>query len=72
MFLAIPPFRWLLKKLAPESGQGPTEEAMNTGKFTLKIIAETDEEIPKEGSVTLSTNQDAAYLLTGINSLKMH
>ena len=66
--LTLPLFRWVVRKFAPGSGQGPTEEAMNNGKFTMKIIAETDEETPREGSVILSTNQDAAYLLTGIAS----
>lgn len=68
LFLTLSPFRWLLRKLTPGPGEGPTEEAMNTGKFTMKIVAETDEEFPKSGSVTLSTNQDVAYLLTGIQS----
>jgi len=66
LFLTLPFFRWLLRKIAPAAGEGPTEEAMDTGKFTMKIVADTDEDTPKSGSITVSTNKDAGYLLTGI------
>ena len=69
--LTLPPFRWLLKKVLPSPGEGPTEDALNTGAFTMKIIAETDEADPKTGTVTISSTQDAAYLLTGNTSLRM-
>ena len=64
--LTLPPFRWLLKKVAPGAGEGPTEELLKTGSFIMKIVAETDEEEPKTGTITISTKQDVAYLLTGI------
>jgi short subunit dehydrogenase-like uncharacterized protein len=63
--LTLAPFRWLFKKVLPSAGEGPTEEALKNGAFTMKIIAETDEGEPKTGSITISSTQDAAYLLTG-------
>jgi short subunit dehydrogenase-like uncharacterized protein len=72
LFLALSPFRWLLRKVAPAAGEGPTKEAMDTGKFTMKIVANTDEDTPKSGSITIYTNQDAAYLLTGITYIWIH
>ena len=65
LVLPLPPFRWLLKKVLPSAGEGPTEDALNNGAFTMKIIAETDEGEPKTGSITISSTQDVAYLLTG-------
>ena len=61
--LMIPPLRWLARKFAPNSGEGPDEEALKNGKFTMKIVADT--ETGKTGSITISSNCDAAYLLTG-------
>lgn len=63
--LSLPPFRWFLKKVLPGAGEGPTEDVLNSGKFTMKIIAETDEAEPKTGTIVLSSTQDIAYLLTG-------
>ena len=61
--LMIPPVRWLARKFAPSSGDGPDEDTMKNGKFTMKIIAKA--EGGETGSITISSNTDAAYLLTG-------
>jgi short subunit dehydrogenase-like uncharacterized protein len=62
--LGIPPLRWVASKLVPPPGSGPSDETMRNGKYSFKVIAETDEPEPKLGSVTISTEQDVAYLLT--------
>ena len=61
--LMLPPVRWLARKFAPNSGEGPDEEAMKNGKFTMKIVADTDS--GETGSITMSANCDVGYLLTG-------
>jgi len=66
--LMFPPIRWLARKFAPGSGEGPDEEAMKNGKFTMKIVADTD--TGGTGSITIFSNCDAAYLLTGIKSIR--
>ena len=66
MCLAIPPLRWLLKQFGPNPGTGPTEEILQNGKYALKILAETDEPEPKVGMITVSTERDIGYLLSGI------
>jgi short subunit dehydrogenase-like uncharacterized protein len=65
--LAIPPVRWLAKKVLPGSGDGPSEEKMKNGNVTLKIVADTDEVAPRSGSITCQGDADPAYLLTGIH-----
>jgi short subunit dehydrogenase-like uncharacterized protein len=64
--LGIPPLRWVVGKFVPPPGSGPSDETMRNGKYAFKLIAETDEPQPKLGSVTISTEQDVAYLLTGM------
>jgi short subunit dehydrogenase-like uncharacterized protein len=63
--LMLPPVRWLARKFAPSSGEGPDEEAMKNGKFTMKIVADTDS--GETGSITISSNCDVGYLLTGMH-----
>jgi hypothetical protein len=41
---------------------------MENGRLVMKIMAETDEDPPNSGSITVSANADPAYLLTGIPS----
>jgi len=64
--LAVPPLRWLLKRFGPAPGSGPTDDILQNGKYRLKILAETDEPEPKVGMITVSTERDIGYLLTGI------
>jgi hypothetical protein len=65
-WLSVSPFRWLSRKFVPVSGSGPTKEALDNAKFRLKIVADTDEEKPRSGSITISGDHDPAYLLTGM------
>jgi len=60
--LMFSPVRWFVRKFVPDSG-GPDEETMKNGKFTMKIVADTD--TGETGSITISSNCDAAYFLTG-------
>lgn len=65
VMLAIPPVRWILRKYARASGKGPSQEEMENGRLVMKILAETDDEPPRTGSITVSADADPAYLLTG-------
>jgi len=67
--LATPPLRWLLKRFGPAPGTGPTHETLQNGKYTLKILGETDEPEPKVGMITVSTERDIGYLLSGISHI---
>lgn len=62
--LILPPVRWLVKMFVPVSGDGPSEGTMRNGSVTMKIVAETDEEVPRSASVTVTGDGDPAYLLT--------
>jgi hypothetical protein len=66
VLLAVAPVRWLLKKVLRGSGEGPSHETMVNGRLVMKIIAETDEDSPRTGTMTISAEADPAYLLTGL------
>jgi short subunit dehydrogenase-like uncharacterized protein len=42
LFLALPPGRWLLRKIAPSPGDGPTREETNKMSFRYKALATTE------------------------------
>ena len=63
--LSVPPVRWMMKIILRGSGEGPSHEAMVNGRLVMKINAETDEDSPKMGRMTVSAEADPAYLLTG-------
>lgn len=65
VLLVIPPVRWMMKKILPAGGEGPSQETMENGRLVMKIIAETDNDPPKSRSITVSADGDPAYLLTG-------
>lgn len=66
VLLAVAPVRWLLKKVLRGSGEGPSQETMVNGRLVMKIIAETDLDSPRTGTMTISAEADPAYLLTGL------
>jgi hypothetical protein len=63
--LALPPVQWLLKKVLPPAGHGPSQDDLINGKLKMQIIAETDEDEPRSGSIIISADSDPAYLLSG-------
>jgi len=67
MALAMAPVRWILKRVLPAAGHGPSVENLKNGGMTIKILAETDEQTPKVGTVTITGDTDPAYRLTGTN-----
>ena len=67
VLLAIPPVRWILKRILRGSGEGPSVKTMENGRLVMKIIAETDGNPPRTGSITIAADADPAYLLTGIS-----
>ena len=70
LMLKVPLVRWVLRKVLPAAGEGPTEEALQNGKLYMRIIAETDEPTPRMGSITVTADKDPAYFLTGICLIK--
>jgi hypothetical protein len=63
--LALPPVQWLLKNVLPPAGHGPSEDDLINGKLKMQIIADTDENEPRSGSIIISADADPAYLLSG-------
>ena len=65
LFLFFPPTRWLAEMIMPSSGDGPTEHELKNGRFTMEIIAETDESDPHTGRIKIEAFADIGYLKSG-------
>ena len=55
------PTRKLLQKLLPKPGEGPSEETIKTGFFTIKLIAKHPYESQKNLIGTVTGDQDPGY-----------
>ena len=55
------PTRKLLQKLLPKPGEGPSEETIQTGFFTIKLIAKHPYESQKNLIGTVTGDQDPGY-----------
>ncbi|ORX99326.1 saccharopine dehydrogenase [Basidiobolus meristosporus CBS 931.73] len=51
--VTLSPVRWLLKKVVPAQGEGPSEEQIKKGFFTSELVAEvdSDEKIKVRGKI---------------------
>jgi hypothetical protein len=59
------PFRWYLKRLAYQPGQGPTKDEAKTNRLSYKAIATADCEQPKRAVATFDYT-GGGYYMTGI------
>lgn len=62
--LAIPPIRWLIKRLVTQPGSGPSQEVMDNGMIKLRGFGASDTDPSKKVSVTVEGKGDPGYKLT--------
>jgi short subunit dehydrogenase-like uncharacterized protein len=62
--LAIPPARRYLSKLVPAPGEGPSKEARESGRFTLRFLGRLEGDEKPSLSVRVSGRGDPGYLST--------
>jgi short subunit dehydrogenase-like uncharacterized protein len=55
------PTRKLLQKIIPKPGEGPTEEIIQTGFFTIELIAKHPFEAEKNLKARVTGDQDPGY-----------
>ncbi len=60
----IPPFRWLVKRLGPKSGDGPTVEQQWAGHFKLQTVAHSSSHPGLEAKATMKGKSDPGYSST--------
>jgi len=63
--LILPPFRWYLKRLVYQPGQGQTKDEAKNNRLSYKAIATADCE-PKKRAVATFDYTGGGYYLTGI------
>lgn len=68
MLLAIPPVRWLLRKLIYAPGDGPTEDGSKThrAEYRAVAIADVDAPGPKPRAFCRAWYNGGMYHLTGL------
>ncbi|KZS88180.1 hypothetical protein SISNIDRAFT_460044 [Sistotremastrum niveocremeum HHB9708] len=63
----LSPVRWLLKKLVPAPGEGPSEESMQEGWFKIINVASTSSlPQPVHAKSTVTARGDPGYLVTAV------
>jgi short subunit dehydrogenase-like uncharacterized protein len=63
---ALPPSRWLLKKVLPKPGDGPNELERKAGYFELQIVARESVDSPEIGRLIVSAKGDPGYSQTAV------
>ncbi|KAH7335003.1 Saccharopine dehydrogenase-domain-containing protein [Rhizoctonia solani] len=61
--ILFPPFRWLARKVLPQSGEGPAPDKLDKGYFKVVNVAEGGDVAVK---ATIDGNGDPGYRLTSI------
>ncbi|KAJ3573700.1 hypothetical protein NP233_g2257 [Leucocoprinus birnbaumii] len=62
----VQPIRWLAKKFLPKSGEGPSDEAMQTGFMIATNISKSTSQPPVCVKSVMKGRGDPGYLLTAI------
>jgi len=62
----FPPTRWLLKRILPASGEGPSEKAMKNGFFKMINVTTSDSKPPVHARTTINGRGDPGYSLTAV------
>lgn len=66
MLVLVRPFRWLVKKLMPQPGEGPSEEQMRNGFMQCTNLAVSDSSPPVHVQSVVKGHGDPGYSLTAI------